>query len=294
MSSSTPSSLLIKSLYERMLLTRLVDEYVSRLYRGEHVTTFVSCRGYEAAQVGSAMCIEVGQDFTLPCPRDLGVLLTIGMTPYEVFCNHLNNQGNGGQEVKQGHVQWSYQKHNTVTGSVPVATQILHAAGIAFASKLRKVPVVTIAYCGDDVVSEPDFLEGIRFSAHHRLPIIFICEHNYQDAFSTTSSCLTADILPPNITHKYINGTDVLRVYETMQDAMQHARAGHGPILLEVFISASSSNYHDTRDTHDPLVRCKHVLQAQGEWDEHWAAQLHMRLLTEVEQAMSDALRDMQ
>jgi len=294
MSSSTSSSLLTKSLYERMLLTRLVDEYVSRLYKEEQTKTFVSCRGYEAAQVGSAICIEVGQDFTLPGTRDLGVLLAIGMTPYEVFCTHLNSQKEGSWKAEQGQVQWSYHKHNTVTGSAPVATQILHAAGIAFASKLRKVPVVTIAYCGDDVVSEADFLEGIRFSAQHHLPIIFICEHNYQDALSSTTSCLTADILPENITHRYINGTDVLRVYETMQQAMQHVRTGQGPILLEVFISATSSSYHDTKDTHDPLVRCKHVLQAQGEWDEQWVAQLQTRLLAEVEQAMHDALRDTQ
>ena len=292
MSSSNPSSLLTKSLYERMLLTRLVDEYVSRLYTGEQTAIFVSCRGYEAAQIGSAVCIEVGQDFTLPSSRDLGVLLAIGMTPYEVFCTHLHSQRDSSQKAGQGQVQWSYHKHNTVTGPVPAATQILHAAGIAFASKLRKVPVVTIAYCGDDVVSEADFLEGIRFSAQHHLPIIFICEHNYEDTLSSTTSCLTVDILPEDITHKYINGTDVLRVYKTMQDAMAHTRAGNGPVLLEVFISATSSSYHDTKDTHDPLVRCKHVLQVQGVWDEQWAAQLQTRLLTEIEQAMHDALRD--
>jgi len=147
----------VRTLYERMLLTRLVDTYVFDLYKEEHTPTFASCRGYEAAQVGSAACIEIGQDFTLPYSRDLGVFLTLGMTPYEVFRTHLTLQDV--QQTSQQYTHWKYHKHNTVTGSAPVATQILHAAGIAFASKLRKVPVVTIAYCGDDVVSEPDFLE---------------------------------------------------------------------------------------------------------------------------------------
>ena len=282
---------LAKNLYERMLLTRLVDEYICHLYTEDSTALFVSCRGYEAAQVGSAVCIEVGQDFTLPHYRDLGVIMAIGMSPYEVFCTHLQSQADGNQEA--GQVDWSYHKHNTVTGSVPVATQILHAAGIAFASKLRKVPVVTIAYCGDDVVTEADFLEGIRFSAHHSLPIIFICEHSCQLPHSNNTSCLTVDVLSDALAHYVIEGTDVLSVYETMQHALHYAREGHGPVLLEVFVSpASFPQQHTDEEVQDPLIHCKHMLQAQDAWDEEWDTQLHIRLLTEVEQAMHDALRD--
>jgi len=282
---------LAKNLYERMLLTRLVDEYICQLYAEDAANPFVSCRGYEAAQVGSAVCIEVGQDFTLPHYRDLGVMMAIGMSPYEVFRTHLQGQAGGNQEASQ--VRWSYQKHNTVIGSAPVATQILHAAGIAFASKLRKVPVVTIAYCGDDVVTEADFLEGIRFSAHHSLPIIFICEHSCQHTPSSQSSCLAADTLPDTVAHHSIEGNDVLSVYATMQHAIHHAREGHGPVLLEIFVSPSSfSQQHVNENAQDPLVHCKQVLQTQSAWDEAWATQLRTRLLTEIEQAMHDALRD--
>jgi 2-oxoisovalerate dehydrogenase E1 component alpha subunit len=289
MTSSSSQIQLAKNLYERMLLTRLVDEYICQLYAEDPTTSFASCRGYEAAQVGSAVCIEMGQDFTLPYYRDLGVVMTIGMSPYQVFCTYLQSQAEGNQEA----VRWSYHKHNTVTGSTPVATQILHAAGIAFASKLRKVPVVTIAYCGDDVVTEADFLEGIRFSAHHALPIIFICEHSCQSTHSNTVSCLATDVLPASLAHYTIEGTDVLHVYATMQHAIQHARGGHGPVLFEVFVSpASFPSQHVDEDAQDPLIQCKHSLQAQGVWDEEWATQLHTRLLTEVEQAMHDALRD--
>ena len=68
-----------------MLLTRVVDDYAWRLYGHVPNGLLVSCRGHEAVQVGSAICIEAGKDFTLPYYRDLGVVLTIGMTPYEVF-----------------------------------------------------------------------------------------------------------------------------------------------------------------------------------------------------------------
>ncbi len=267
---------LAKNLYERMVLTRLVNDALCRLHAEESSMSYVSCRGYEAAQIGSAMCIEVGQDFTLPCTCDLGVVLTIGMTPYEVFRTHLDSEA----ALQQTH--WSYHKHNTVTGAAPVATQILHAAGIAFAAKLRKANAVTIAYCGDDVVGEQDFLEGVRFSALHNLPILFICEHVCQNALTT--SCLDKKMLPENLTHYAINGTDVHEVYMVMQQAMQSVRAGQGPVLLEIFVAQSSN----------PLLYAERYMHTQGIWDEEWAAQIYSRLQTEVEQAMHDAVRDIQ
>jgi len=155
MTNTAPSTTLIRDLYARMLLTRIVDDYAWRLYQGGRIEFIANCRGHEAAQVGSAICIEVGKDFTLPYYRDLGVVLTIGMTPYEVFRTYLlahrqhsligEMDSHGAQHAPLRH--WGYHKHNTVTGPAPVATQLLHAAGIAFASKLRKAPVVTVAYC---------------------------------------------------------------------------------------------------------------------------------------------------
>jgi 2-oxoisovalerate dehydrogenase E1 component alpha subunit len=228
------------------------------------------------------MCIEVGQDFTLPCTQDLGVVLTIGMTPYEVFRAHLD------QESALQEAHWSYHKHNTVTGAAPVATQILHAAGIAFASKLRRVTAVTVAYCGNDVVEEPDFLEGVRFSAQHRLPILFLCEHTCQDVFDTTNSCLDKEIVPEQVTHIMTSGADVTQVYTIMQQAMQKVRTGQGPVLLEIFVAQSSSQLQD------PLFHAEQQMHTQGIWDEEWAEQLSFRLRAEVEQAMRDALRDTQ
>ena len=153
----SPSSTLIRELYARMLLTRIVDEYACKLREQGKIGFVASSCGHEAAQVGSAVCIELGKDFTLPYYRDLGVVLTIGMAPYEVFRTYLqaHMQQEDSEHRKRLNIKgsqamyhWGYHKHNMVTGPAPVATQILHAAGIAFASKLRKVPVVTIAYCG--------------------------------------------------------------------------------------------------------------------------------------------------
>jgi 2-oxoisovalerate dehydrogenase E1 component alpha subunit len=295
--------LLLRTLYARMLLTRLVDEHIVRLHAHGYGNFVASCRGHEAAQIGTAICIEVGRDFTLPYYRDLGVVLTIGMTPYEIFRTYLQAPGErvhlqAPQEqlpaYRQPMPHWGYHKHNTVMGPAPVATHILHAAGIAFASKLRKVPVVTVAYCGDGAASEPDFLEGVRFAVHHRLPAIFICEQDCTEAGDNSSlvpSCLQGIELPAELAHYRLDGTDVAAVYTAMQQAMQQAREGNGPILLEMRVIRST--LATEQQVHDPLVHCKYLLQERGAWDQQWADALSIRLSEEVEQAMHNALQDL-
>jgi 2-oxoisovalerate dehydrogenase E1 component alpha subunit len=302
------SSTLLRDLYGRMLLTRLVDDYTRELHEQGRIGFVASCRGHEAAQVGSAICIEIGRDFTLPYYRDLGVVLTIGMTPYEVFRTYLQIQQpatqnddsddgkRGSTKKRQAMLHWGYHKHNTVTGPAPVATQILHAAGIAFACKLRKAHAVTIAYCGDGATDEADFLEGIRFAAHHQLPVVFICEQDCtQSDLSPAPTSLQTQALPHGLTYHRIDSSDVIEVYTAMQQAMRHAREGNGPILLEMCIPRSTPEQSAEEDRaywHDPLTRCQHFLEEQGAWDFEWASQLHSRLSVEVEQAMQDALRD--
>jgi 2-oxoisovalerate dehydrogenase E1 component alpha subunit len=280
-----------------MLLTRAVDECTCRLHEHGCNAFIAPCCGHEAAQVGSAVCIEVGKDFTLPYYRDLGVVLTIGMTPYEVLRTYTQayHRARTSEEhisrhddahVENNH-HWGYHKHNMVTGAAPVATQALHAAGIAFACKLRKAPVVTVAYCGDGAAAEPDFLEGITFAAHHLLPVVFVYEQDNE-----TASLLQTLSLPAGLEHHCIDGTDVIRVYTTMRAAMQHAREGHSPILLEMKVHHPGTLSATEAQQIDPLQICQRHLEERGAWDEAWATQIRTRFKNEVEQAMQDALQD--
>ncbi|MBE3561760.1 MAG: thiamine pyrophosphate-dependent dehydrogenase E1 component subunit alpha [Ktedonobacteraceae bacterium] len=314
-------------LYARMLLTRIVDAYIYKLLEQGRIPFAAHACGLEAIQVGSAVCIERGTDFTLPYYRDLGVVLTIGMTPYEVFRTSLQsgqsrNSHSGYQPtLQQSLPHWGYHKHNTVTGAGPVATQILHAAGIAFASKLRQAPAVTIAYCGDGAETESDFHEGLRFAAQHRLPIVVIYERAHQQAeaartaagagFPFNSLMAESIAVPDGVMHRHIDGTDITAVYSAMRSAVQQAREGRGPSLLEMHATALSPHLSLLDDQHpgdyanvasqsapdlarsnDPLLRYQHILRTQGAWDDTWAAQLYARLVSEVEQALQDALRD--
>src|SRR5579875_747711 len=307
MTNFVPSPTRIRDLYTRMLLTRIVDECAWQLHKEGKIDFVASSRGHEAAQVGSAVCIEVGTDFTLPYYRDLGVVLTIGMSPYEVFRTYLqmhaatvhNEQGDGAQ-CRPAPLHWGYHKHNAISEAAPVATQILHAAGIAFACKLRKASAVTVAYCGDGATAEPDFFEGICFAAQHQLPAIFICEQDCTHSrvgAASASSCTGALALPAGLTHRRIDGANIATVYTAMRSAMQHARGGHGPVLLEMYVTRSTPGADDQRSSgtpggRDPLLCCQRVLEEQGLWDDAWAAQIRARISAEVEQALQDALRD--
>ncbi len=322
MMSIAPSLTAIRDIYAKMILTRIVGDYARNLYEWGYIQFVAICHGHEAAQVGSAACIEVGNDFTLPYYRDLGVVLTIGMTPYEVFRTYLQtHQQHSSAEKNEATCEgqlstqhWGYQKHNTIAGPTPAATQLLHAAGIAFASKLRKALAVTVAYCGDEATREPDFLESLRFAAQHKLPAIFICEqdcHHYMLHPSSAPSCTQSLSLPADLIHQRIDGTDVIAVYTAMQTAIQHARAGDGPTLLEMYVTRplpdlhrqqiagnsdiiieSANSLRATFQYDDPLVQCQRYLEAQGAWDDTWAKQLVTHTQTEVEQALQDALRD--
>ncbi len=292
--SSRPD--LLKDIYAHMLLTRLVDETAWEAYQQGRLGFVASSRGHEAAQVGSAVCITVGQDFTLPYYRDLGVVLTIGMTPYEVFRTYLQTrQAPVIQEqempglprpAEQPVSHWGYHKHNLVTGPAPVATQIMHAAGIAFACKLRKAPAVTVAYCGDGATAEADFREGITLAALHQLPALFICEQDCSDPQTSTLSNLS---LPPGLSYHRIDGSDALAVYNATQAAIQRTRVGQGPTLLEMCVTRSTPGIPCA---HDPLQRCERLLIEENGWDEDWARELAASLRQEVEQALEDVLRD--
>lgn len=289
-------SALLRDVYRSMLLTRLVNDCAWRANQQGSLGFVATCRGHEAVQVGSAVCIEVGQDFTLPYYRDLGVVLTIGMTPYEVFCTYrqtglsqtglapTKHTGRNVPVIAQPVSHWGYHKHNLVTAPAPVATQIMHAAGIAFACKLRKASAVTVAYCGDGATAEPDFLEGITFAAQHQLSAIFICEQDTPDGQSTTLSRLE---LPEGLYYDRIDGSDVLLVYEAMQAALRRAHAGQGPTLLETCITRALP---DEPLAKDPLEHCIQLLREQGAWDEVWAGELETRLRAKVEQALADVL----
>jgi len=225
-------------MYYKMFLARTVGQRERILNRMGKGPFAVTGEGQEAAQVGTAYALRPGHDWVLPYYRDLGVALTVGQTPRDLLLAHLSRAediSSGGRNMPS---HFSDPKLRIVSGSAPVATQVPHAVGVALACQLRGVDDIAITYFGDGATSTGDVHEAMNFAGVHKLPVIFVCEHN-QFAISVRWSKQAAveNVAVraqgygfPGVT---VDGNDVLAVYAAAKKAVQRARKGEGPTFIE-------------------------------------------------------------
>ncbi|MBI2942188.1 MAG: thiamine pyrophosphate-dependent dehydrogenase E1 component subunit alpha [Chloroflexi bacterium] len=243
----------LRAICETMVLSRALDERMWLLNRQGRAHFTISCQGHEAAQVGTAAALRRGEDITLPYYRDLGVVLWMGMTPREVmlsFFARADDPNSGGRQMPN---HWGHAGLRIISGSSPVGTQIPHAAGVALAAKIRHEPTVTAVYFGEGTTSEGDFHEGLNFAAIHRLPVIFVCENNgYAISVPRHKQMATATVAEraaaygmPGIA---VDGTDVLAVYRVMRRAVDRARSGQGPTLIDTRVHRFTPHSSDDDD----------------------------------------------
>ena len=295
-------------MYYHMLLARVLDERMWVL-RNQGVASFViSCQGHEGAQVGTAWALRPGYDWVFPYYRDLGVALVLGVTPRQVMLALLgrrDDQSSGGRQMP---AHYGDAGLKLISVSSPVATQIPQAAGVALATRLSGSDAVTAVYFGDGATSKGDFHEGLNFAAVHRLPVIFICENNgwaistphaQQMAVATVAQRACAYGMPG----VSVEGGDVAAVYGAAQEAVQRARAGDGPTLIEVHtvrLTPHSSDDDHTRyrsgeelgreQELDPLVLFKRYLEGQRHLTPTLEDSFQARVAGEVEDATAFAL----
>jgi len=227
----------VKGMYRKMLECRMLGERMMQLNRMGRAAFVGVADGHEAAEVGSAWCIRRGQDWCHPYYRDVGVALVLGQTAKDQFLGvfaKATDPNSGGRQVVN---QFSDPQAKIVTGSVNIATQFPQAAGIALAMKMRKEDSVVFTYGGDGSTSPGDFHEALNFAAIHELPVVFIIENNLY-AISTPNRLQMS--VPPHerakgygIPGHLADGTDVLDVYEKTKMAMERARRGEGPSIVE-------------------------------------------------------------
>lgn len=225
-------------MYELILLSRRLDERMSILQRQGKAHFHISCRGQEATQVGCAFALQPKKDWIHAYYRDLGVMLTLGVTPRQLMLAWLDKRDDPASGGRQMPAHWGYKDFNVVTSSSPVSTQIPQAAGIAYASKLRGEDAVTYTSFGEGGSSKGDFHEGLNFAGIHKLPVVFVCENNrYAISVEQSKQMAIEDVADraagygmPGVV---VDGQDVLAVYAAMQEAVDRARAGDGPTLIE-------------------------------------------------------------
>lgn len=232
----TPDDLV--GMYRTILLARLLDQKVWSLNRMGKAAFVVSGQGHEGAQVGSAWALRAGHDIVLPYYRDTGVMLTLGMTPEQILMAVLARADDPNSGARQMPNHWGWVEGNVITGSSPIATQLPHAAGLAYAAKLRREDRVAVSYFGEGATSKGDFHEALNFAGIHRLPMVFICENNgYAISVPISSESAVDDVATR--AHAYgfggviVDGNDPLDVYAAVHSAVRHARRGDGPTLVE-------------------------------------------------------------
>ena len=290
-------------MYYKMVLARTVGQRVRMLNRMGKGPFAVSGEGQEASQVGAAFALRPGHDWVLPYYRDIGVALTIGMTPRDLLLAHLAKAEaieSGGRNMP---CHFSNPQLRIVSGSAPVATQAPHAVGVALAAKLRGTDEVAMTHFGDGGTSTGDVHEAMNFAGVHKVPVIFVCENNgfaisvrWQNQAAVENVSIRAQGYGfPGVT---VDGNDVLAVYAAAREAVDRARRGEGPTFIECKtyrLVPHSSDDDDRRyrsrdeveawSKKDPIVRYQAYLEEHGVLDAKSRDALSKRAAEEVDAA---------
>lgn len=228
----------VKGMYRVMLQCRMLGERMMQLNRMGRAAFVGVADGHEGAEVGSAWCIQRGVDWCHPYYRDVGVALVLGQTAKDQFLGVFAKATDPNSAGRQIVNQFSDVEAKIVTGSVNIATQFPQAAGIALALKMRKERAVVFTYGGDGSTSPGDFHEALNFAAIHDLPVVFIIENNLYGEFTPVRDSTPIDDLADRaagygIPGRIVDGQDVGAMYSETLTAIERARAGDGPTLIE-------------------------------------------------------------
>lgn len=285
------------SLYRTMVLTRVFDSKAIALQRTGRLGTYASSLGQEAvaAAIGTATLPE---DVLLPAYRETGAQIVRGVTLVELLLYW------GGDE--RG-MNFSGPREDFPI-CVPIATQATHAVGVAYAFKLRRQPRVAVCVCGDGGTSKGDFYEAINFAGVWKLPVVFVVNNN-QWAISVPrtlqsgAETLAQKAIAGGFLGEQVDGNDVIALREALDQALERARSGNGPTLIEALTYRLSD--HTTADdasryrhpaeverawAEEPVARLRTYLKTTGKWSEGQEKALLDECTTRVEAAVEEYL----
>jgi 2-oxoisovalerate dehydrogenase E1 component alpha subunit len=296
---------LVVSLYRHMVLTRVLDERLVTLQRQGRVGFHIGSYGEEAAVLGSAAAVR-DQDWLFPCYREFGAALWRGMT-LESYAN--NMFGNAKDPAKGRQMPDHYTCRAAKFGSVssPIGTQITQAVGFAWAAKIKKDDLVTVAYFGEGATSSSEFHNGMNFGGVFKTPTVFFCRNNgwaisVPAEKQTASASFAAKGVAYGIPGVRCDGNDLFAVFRATRDAVARAASGLGPTLIEAMTYRLSG--HSTSDDpkayrkedvveqwkkKDPLLRLRKHLEGKSLWNASKQTDLEAKLDTEIKALIADA-----
>lgn len=269
-----PADRLVRALGGLISARRLNDQAYALVRQGR-LAVYPSSHGQEACQVAAAQVLADG-DWLFPTYRDTAAVVARGVDPVEALT------------LLKGdwHAGYDPYVHHVAPLATPLATQLPHAVGVAHAARLRGEPTVAMALCGDGATSEGDFHEALNFAAVFGAPVVFFVQNN-EYAISVP---LARQSAAPSLAHKGIgygvpgervDGNDVAALLQVLGAAVERARAGGGPQLVEAHtyrIQAHTNADDATRyrtdaevrrwEAKDPLNRLEAYLRSIGAVDD--------------------------
>jgi 2-oxoisovalerate dehydrogenase E1 component alpha subunit len=290
---------LAMTFYRHLIRTRTFDRKCVSLQRQGRIGTYAPFEGQEAAQVGSALALN-DEDWLFPTYRDHAATMTFGHSLTRVLLYWRGrNEGCVPPDGKK-----------IFPPSVPIATQLPHAAGAAYAEKRKGTKNAAIVYFGDGATSEGDFHEGLNIASVFQAPVVFFNQNN-QYAISVpitkqmNSKTIAQKAVAYDIPGVRVDGNDVFAVYFETKKALDRARDGGGPSLIEAVTwrygahttADDPTKYRDQeeskkrRELADPIQRLERFMKREGWWDEQWAQAVQEEASREIEQAVAEMER---
>lgn len=285
---------LVKKFYRQLICMRTLDRKAKSLQRQGRLGTYPPFEGQEAAQVGSAFALAEN-DWMFPTYRDHAASITFGKS-YAILSSWNGRvEGNLPPEGKK-----------ILPPSVPIATQLPLAAGAAMAAKFKGTSEAVIAYFGDGATSEGDFHEGLNFASVYQAPVVFFNQNNgYAISLPISkqmnSNTIAQKAIAYDIPGVRLDGNDIFAVYFETMKALERARNGGGPTLIEAITwrygahttADDPSKYRDQEESeerreYDPITRLERLMENSGYWDDDWAQSIHDEAAEEVEEAVKE------
>jgi pyruvate dehydrogenase E1 component alpha subunit len=285
----------IKKFFESIVLARTFNSRAMSLQREGRIGTYASFYGQEASQIGSALALERG-DWVFPTFRETGVSLTLGYPIWMMFRYWLGDER--GMKCPE--------EMNVFPMSVPVGSHITHVTGAAMAMSLKGEKKAAVAYFGDGGSSRGDFHEGLNMAGVFRAPAVFICENN-QWAISVPRKRQSAGKTIAQRAWSYgfegiqVDGNDVFAVYKATTEALEKAKNGGGPTLIECFTyrlhdhttADDASKYRSDEEVREwegkePLIRLKLFMEKKGIWTEDYEKEVTKKAEERVDKAIEE------
>lgn len=296
----------LRGFYLDMLLGRLVDERMSRLQRQGKTSFVAPSAGHEAAQVGLAHAVRPGHDWLYPYYRDVSLVLAFGVPLVEFVAQVMGTRADPAKARQMPYHPGSGEL-NVFTVASPIGSHVPPAVGTALAMKLAGRSQVVLCSFGDGATSEGDWHAGLNLAGVQGAPIVFACENNGY-AISVDLKKQTGSDNIAVKAHAYgmpgylVDGMDVLASYYVAREAVERAREGVGPALIELVVyryGGHSSADDDARyrprqeveawKLRDPLTRFRRFLERRGLWDEDEEQRARAEVEARIEAAVNEA-----